>query len=1093
MLLLLVALVVEGCTYGSPDVVISQFFPDFVNPYVELFNRGHEPIDLSQLSLQTGFWDYSVTTLEGVLNPGQFCLVSFDQSGDIASRALTLSPFQGGLALVMGSKQLPSPWPDRARRVDLVGYGARNPSLAFSGQPLPGVPEGMAMSRPNPCEVTDINARDFVPTAPSPRHRASPLTPCSALPPSLATDAVRSSVTDEIGPISPGEWITLRGENLGPRLPVYTDQTNSEQYAPKQLAGTRVLFDGEPVFLRSVAAGQIEAIVPFTAESKARVEIIVETLHGISNTVSTPVTKVRPRIFTTAAEGRGCAATVSSAGQRIDLEFGSPPGSVVSFFCTGLGALSPAVRDGRIIQRARTRGPHDPEPSRRGDWPRPVSPVEVWIGDTRAEVIDARAEVDCVVGKVRVDVRIPAGLTGPAPLRVVVGGVASQPGVYLPIQRQGGLEDDYRKFDYLARDLVYDPLRHLIYASVTSADPQYPDSVIRLDPVSGRVIGSFAIHTPQRLELSRDCGTLWIYSEVDRVINRIDLRNGAVDFSIALDEIYPGLEAGADVYGMQSVPNRARAIVLVCREPSAPLPLIVIDDREVMPFWGPTVPETAVTFDDHGRMWTSAGLCQVTERGVEYLENLPPGMEGYGEGSFPFLNAGKVMVNRDSELRDSGNVDLLGRLNSILFPAGSAYRADTGFFYFFGSYSGLRNFGSEAYDLDRMIPVGWFQYYQHEVGLDRQFEPKNGGRLISVGPEGLATVSAGSNPIRYAHSLDSFTAGPILIAPLSLFYSLPPARIPAPQPFNGQVRRFDIASQAMTATPAGDRLVLSIPSHVSGIGNSIIDLDPVSGVFGSPKWAGSEPGAGIVSEDGRTLYLLLNGSKKLQTWDLPSLVLKGALRLTDDRGVPRGIFAILTVPNSASLACGTVASWNVRWSLLDGWIERPWTTKTEKPYLQNGWCQFSSTGAQLYCLDSFTSAFGFSRWKVTERGFEFLDDTRDMGNQFDVRLHCQDDVCVTGSGILIDPVSLERHALRERMTQYSQAALDLENHRVFLTDFNEIFCYDIRTLQQTGHFVLPDADSLDTPHTMLKVAGNQLALAAFGKCWLVPIALVVSD
>jgi hypothetical protein len=75
-------------------------------------------------------------------------------------------------------------------------------------------------------------------------------------------DAVQNAASSNVGPISPGEIITLYGKGIGPKRLVGI-QLDSAGLVSKATAGTQVLFDGVPAPIVYTWATQVSAIVPY--------------------------------------------------------------------------------------------------------------------------------------------------------------------------------------------------------------------------------------------------------------------------------------------------------------------------------------------------------------------------------------------------------------------------------------------------------------------------------------------------------------------------------------------------------------------------------------------------------------------------------------------------------------------------------------------------------------------------------------------------------------------------------------------------------------------------------------------------------------
>lgn len=205
------AAVVDGqkAALISQSIVISQFYggggvsssSQYANDFVELFNRGNQPVSLNGWSVQyasaTGS-NWLVTPLSNVtLQPGQYYLIQYAGNGaggvslpspDMTAPPVTvgtstfipnLSSTTGKLALVSSTVQLPaSTCPNDPSIVDFVGYGSS--ASCFEGQRtnnLSGTTAGLRNG--GGCVDTDVNASDFTIAAPTPRNTSSPFNSCN--------------------------------------------------------------------------------------------------------------------------------------------------------------------------------------------------------------------------------------------------------------------------------------------------------------------------------------------------------------------------------------------------------------------------------------------------------------------------------------------------------------------------------------------------------------------------------------------------------------------------------------------------------------------------------------------------------------------------------------------------------------------------------------------------------------------------------------------------------------------------------------------------------------------------------------------------
>lgn len=188
----------SASAHADSPVVISQVYggggnsgATIKNDFIELFNRGTQPVNLTGWSVQyasAAGASWQVTKISGtpVLQPGQYYLVQ-EAAGTGAGSLLTpdttgtipMSGTAGKVALVNDSNALSGAAPSGATLVDLLGFNAGY----FEGSNGPGLSNTTAALRANGgCTDTDNNGSDFATGAPAPRNTASALHSCSAPP-----------------------------------------------------------------------------------------------------------------------------------------------------------------------------------------------------------------------------------------------------------------------------------------------------------------------------------------------------------------------------------------------------------------------------------------------------------------------------------------------------------------------------------------------------------------------------------------------------------------------------------------------------------------------------------------------------------------------------------------------------------------------------------------------------------------------------------------------------------------------------------------------------------------------------------------------
>jgi uncharacterized protein len=227
----------------SPDIVVSQVYggggnsgAPLTHDFVELYNRGGSPVDLTGWSVQyasatgTGtFAANSPTALVGTLPPGEHYLVQLaggangvalptpDATGttNMAGAAGKVVAVRPGASLGLECNGLSDPCDaaETARIADLVGYGTAN---YFETAPAPALSNTTAALRAAAGATdTDNNSADFTAASPAPRPCGAacvPPPPACDPPPSVEIAAIQGSGTST--PIA-GECVRTEGVVTG--------------------------------------------------------------------------------------------------------------------------------------------------------------------------------------------------------------------------------------------------------------------------------------------------------------------------------------------------------------------------------------------------------------------------------------------------------------------------------------------------------------------------------------------------------------------------------------------------------------------------------------------------------------------------------------------------------------------------------------------------------------------------------------------------------------------------------------------------------------------------------------------------------------
>ncbi|HEY7336922.1 MAG TPA: hypothetical protein VH639_18665 [Bryobacteraceae bacterium] len=230
--------------------------------------------------------------------------------------------------------------------------------------------------------------------------------------------AVTSGASNLAGPIAPGETVAIYGSGLGPStLTIYQPDSNGN--IPLQTAGTSVYINGVPAPVIYAWTNQVGIIVPYEVTPGSG-GITVQYGGQISLQLPVTVAPTAPGLFTADGSGKGQAVAINEDGSVNTSSSPVPQGHVIYLYATGYGLVTPVQADGA--------------PNNAG-FANPLLPVTASVAGQFATVQRTGGDTGLPAGTIRIDVRVPAGVSGSAiPVSITIGGVTSQTGVTIAVQ-----------------------------------------------------------------------------------------------------------------------------------------------------------------------------------------------------------------------------------------------------------------------------------------------------------------------------------------------------------------------------------------------------------------------------------------------------------------------------------------------------------------------------------------------------------------------------------------------------------------------------------------------------------------------------------
>lgn len=166
----------------------------------------------------------------------------------------------------------------------------------------------------------------------------------------------------------------------------------------------------------------------------------------------------------------------------------------------------------------------------------------------------------------------------------------------------------------------------------------------------------------------------------------------------------------------------------------------------------------------------------------------------------------------------------------------------------------------------------------------------------------------------------------------------------------------NIPANDLVYSPSTQLLYASVASTAGpALGNSIVPIDPNTGVLGAPIFVGSEPGKMALSSDGNTMWVSLEGAGAVREVNLTSHTAGMQFSLGGGTGIynpplKASALAVLPgLPNTVAVAVPTSATYSSVVTIYDSGVARTNAQSVNLPCCSGiAGLSFDSTGTKLY-------------------------------------------------------------------------------------------------------------------------------------------------
>jgi len=262
-----------------------------------------------------------------------------------------------------------------------------------------------------------------------------------------------------------------------------------------------------------------------------------------------------------------------------------------------------------------------------------------------------------------------------------------------------------------------------------------------------------------------------------------------------------------------------------------------------------------------------------------------------------------------------------------------------------------------------------------------------------------------------------------------------------------------IAANDLVYEPVSGKLFASVPSTGGAIGNTVSAIDPTTGAIVSSVFVGSEPNPLARSDDGKYLYVGLDGSSSVRRYEVETETagiqfqvgtdpFYGALRAEDIEVLPGlpGTVAISLIRPGVSPRHGGVFIYDDGVRRAQGTQEHTGSNRIEP----------SASATRLYGYNNETTEFGFRQLTVSASGVTETAVQQDLISGFGVDIAFSGGKVFATTGVVINP---ETFTQLGTFAAYGAMVPDESIHRAFFlrtSPSKAVAVFDTGTFLEVG-------------------------------------------
>jgi hypothetical protein len=263
---------------------------------------------------------------------------------------------------------------------------------------------------------------------------------------------------------------------------------------------------------------------------------------------------------------------------------------------------------------------------------------------------------------------------------------------------------------------------------------------------------------------------------------------------------------------------------------------------------------------------------------------------------------------------------------------------------------------------------------------------------------------------------------------------------------------------------------VSVPAAGGAHANTVVAVDPTTGTVGTAIPVGPEPSTLAISDDGRFVWVGINGAHAIQRIDLATGIAAEPIALgSDPRYGPYVAEDIVVVPGAPNTVAVALANQGISPEHAGVVVYRDGILLPDKTrrHLGPNLLQFCGSTNTLYGYNTEISDFGLYRLTISDMGIEAHLLARRLGVDFYMNLACAGELLYPSTGRVTDPRTLTLAGTYRRLTEYETAiAVDAAHARAYMfgsdqeassgTGSGTLYVYQQHTFQLLETHTFPD-------------------------------------